>query len=128
MSMPVIGQSGQSAQVAKQALIETLWKEFEDTFELYGEACRNPLAKSEIQNRLKNIRTLCTVANLAQITDCFVEMMEDESCLVRLDNPNYEYFCFGDFHGSLSDIILVRNTFWRNSAEFETRHFVFLGS
>lgn len=55
------------------------------------------------------------------------KIIEEESCLVHLNDTNIDYVCFGDFHGSLSDLVYVRNKFWKDRQALKKTHFVFLG-
>lgn len=117
------------ATAASMLTIKKIWRMFEDTFDSYSDTChkyRDEQQRNKLTARLHHLR-MKSVESVGCVTEYFVEMMKNESCLVKLNNTNYDYCCFGDFHGSISDLVYIRHTFWRDPELLSKSHFVFLG-
>src|SRR5699024_9004098 len=98
---------------------------FDDTLDHYQKACQSNSAS--IVRRLGTLRETL-LANLPTIANTFVEQLQTQPNLVRLSgSPNEQYFCFGDLHGSLTDLIYLRQLYWRKFKQLQDLHFVFLG-
>lgn len=99
--------------------------QFEETFDYYSRTCARP-NNTSIVERLQQLRDTLK-HNMAPLGELFVEWMATEPNLVRLDDQKYDYVCFGDLHGSLTDLVHLRQCYWRDAAALERMHFVFLG-
>ncbi|KPM05493.1 serine/threonine protein phosphatase-like protein 4 [Sarcoptes scabiei] len=72
-------------------------------------------------------RKYLTLNCLHAIFESLRRLLFEAPNLVRLNDSRMNYHFFGDIHGSLSDLIFLWDTFWRDSNKIEQNHFVFLG-
>ena len=98
---------------------------FEDTLDHYHRNCARRNSAS-IVKRLRVLRN-ALVQDLDTVATAFVAMMQAEPNLVRLADRQHDYVCFGDLHGSLTDLVYLRQSYWRDSDQMNQFHFVFLG-
>ena len=121
-------ESSSSGLLGQHRVVVELFDEFEALFDHYASLTRNEShGQDEVTQRLRALRELISVRSLRLISRQFQQLLQHEPSLVRLDDLSLEYLCFGDLHGSLSDMALLRNTFWRDRTRLEQTHFVFLG-
>jgi len=105
--------------------VRSLFHQFEETFEHYGRTCARPNNMS-IVHHLQKLRNQLK-CDLGAIVTTFVGVLGREPNLARLNDAKYDYVCFGDLHGSLTDLIYLRQSYWRDLAQLDKMHFVFLG-
>lgn len=99
---------------------------FDDTLEHYQQNSANGGHQVEVAERLRQLRTSMH-ENLPTIAETFVQTMEPQPNLVRLNETQREFIVFGDMHGSLTDLVKLRQTYWRDAEQLTRLHFVFLG-
>lgn len=98
---------------------------FEKTLDHYHLNCTRR-SSATIVERLKILRKKLAPF-LDSIADVFIETMQTAPNLIRLNEIEKSYVCFGDLHGSLTDLVYLRQTFWRDEHKLKQSHFVFLG-
>ncbi len=130
---------------------------FEGTFDQYQQHQLNSSASvnstqqsnsaGNIVHQLRLLRQ--TVQHyLPVIVELFRETMKAGPNLVRLNSgtaaaaavaavapgpdpkplpPSVDFLCFGDLHGSLTDLLYLRELYWKNETAMQKYHFVFMG-
>lgn len=104
-------------------IITSSLERLESLFDQYAAGNTTP---SDLGVRFQEYRQTI-VQDIRRIHVKLKELLLEESNLVYLDDANVEYTFFGDFHGSLSDIVLVRSKFWKDRQTLGTNHYMFLG-
>lgn len=128
-----------SAGLSPLILARRLLSLFEETFELY-EQHHLQQTRGNIVSQLRLLRHTLQ-SYLSVIVELFVETMKPGPNLVRLSSrgasssssssstsSSVDYLCFGDLHGSLTDLLLLRQLYWKNESTMRQYHFVFLGT
>lgn len=99
---------------------------FDETLEHYQQNSAIVEHQAEVAARLRQLRTTMH-ENLPTIADIFVQTMEPQPNLVCLNETQRDFIVFGDMHGSLSDLVKLRQTYWRDAEQMNLFQFVFLG-
>lgn len=112
------------------------WKTVAFVFEMmqtffhnYCKQCRNSAHHLHLNSELKRFRKKFKKSTMLEdICKLFDHIMLSQSSLLRLNDNTFNYYFFGDLHGSLSDMVLLWHLFWRQGANQITgNHFIFLG-
>ncbi len=99
---------------------------FDAVLEHYHENFASVAHQTEVAARLRQLRTTM-FEHLPTIAGTFIQTMEPLPNLVRLNESQRDFICFGDLHGSLTDLVNLRHTYWRDGPQLAKFHFVFLG-
>lgn len=98
---------------------------FNETFDYYQKNCTRSNG-ADIIDRLHILRD-AIYQDIRMLTDTFIKVMKDYPNLVRLNENKFDYIFFGDLHGSLIDLIYLRQLYWHDIEKLQQFHFVFLG-
>lgn len=112
---------------AVPATMSDLLNIFDDTLEHYQQNSANVEHQAEVAARLRQLRATM-YDNLSTIADTFVQTMEAQPNLLRLNETQRDFIVFGDFHGSFTDLVKLQQKYqWREADVLTRLHFVFLG-
>ncbi|KAH9405962.1 hypothetical protein TYRP_014259 [Tyrophagus putrescentiae] len=123
-----LNESGQNEEMVTppSRTMSDLLSTFDAVLEHYHENFASVAHQTEVAARLRQLRTTM-FEHLPTIADTFIQTMEPLPNLVRLNESQRDFICFGDLHGSLTDLVNLRHTYWRDGPQLAKFHFVFLG-